>query len=540
MRLQKIATLLQRLRRPAFEPDRVDAHAARFAVAKDSRDLFDVACDAGLDALDTTPPEAYRSWLQLDPYSIRVFEDFAQHAPHLRRIQGYYTLFVLRAHDFDAFVKGRLRYEELSVDRVVRLPTFAINPEQHPGDAPGGDEVGLGALVFDMGARNSSLGPAYSRWIVADMLWRLDHLLVQNPDIDKVGIFATNKSSIDLAIYFEMKPVASILSERFPDWKIYLASRKTYFDQVRTRDELAPLYRSNVWTRSYEISPQERKLLGEKMEPIYRARLRRRQRDVIRRTPMNGPLECDVLIVVATKLERDTVLGHIKSLPGPRGYDRRFGQRRTYYDFGELGGARVAMVQCEMGAGAPGASQATASDAIDELRPHSVVLAGIAFGVSPDKHQIGSILISQQLRPYELQRVGVDAQGQLRLIARGDRVTASTRLLGRLRAAEADWDGAAVSAGLLLSGEKLVDNLDFRNQLTSFEPEAIGGEMEGAGLYAACADRNTDWIIVKAVCDWADGNKHENKRERQQLAAREAFGFVFHAIAQGGFARHRS
>ncbi|NPU70033.1 hypothetical protein HL667_33945, partial [Bradyrhizobium sp. 83012] len=125
-------------------------------------------------------------------------------------------------------------------------------------------------------------------------------------------------------------------------------------------------------------------------------------------------------------------------------------------------------------------------------------------------------------------------------IARGDRVTASTRLLGRLRAAEADWDGAAVSAGLLLSGEKLVDNLDFRNQLTSFEPEAIGGEMEGAGLYAACADRNTDWIIVKAVCDWADGNKHENKRERQQLAAREAFGFVFHAIAQGGFARHRS
>jgi len=37
----------------------------------------------------------------------------------------------------------------------------------------------------------------------------------------------------------------------------------------------------------------------------------------------------------------------------------------------------------------------------------------------------------------------------------------------------------------MLSGEKLVDNLQFRQELEQKEPEALGGEMEGHGLYVA-------------------------------------------------------
>ena len=36
-----------------------------------------------------------------------------------------------------------------------------------------------------------------------------------------------------------------------------------------------------------------------------------------------------------------------------------------------------------------------------------------------------------------------------------------------------------------MTGEKLVDNVDYRKQLQAFESEAIGGEMEGAGLYVS-------------------------------------------------------
>jgi nucleoside phosphorylase len=88
----------------------------------------------------------------------------------------------------------------------------------------------------------------------------------------------------------------------------------------------------------------------------------------------------------------------------------------------------------------------------------------------------------------------------------------------------------------MLSGDKLIDNIDFRDQLKSLFPDTLGGEMEGVGLYSACAEEKVDWIIVKSVCDWADGNKKVNKERRQRNAAVTAMNFVFHTISRGGFA----
>jgi hypothetical protein len=62
--------------------------------------------------------------------------------------------------------------------------------------------------------------------------------------------------------------------------------------------------------------------------------------------------------------------------------------------------------------------------------------------------------------------------------------------------------------------------------------------MEGAGLYAVAQREKVDWILVKAICDYADGNKGQDKDKRQQTAARNAARFVFHVLNQGGFADH--
>ena len=135
---------------------------------------------------------------------------------------------------------------------------------------------------------------------------------------------------------------------------------------------------------------------------------------------------------------------------------------------------------------------------------------------------------------YELQRVGTDEHGQLAIRLRGDRPQASPRLLDRFRSGALDWAGARVRFGLVLSGDKLIDNMNFRDQLLLLEPEAIGGEMEGAGLYAAAERLKVDWIVVKAISDWADGKKREGERERQQLAAKNATAFVVQVLRQGG------
>jgi nucleoside phosphorylase len=194
------------------------------------------------------------------------------------------------------------------------------------------------------------------------------------------------------------------------------------------------------------------------------------------------------------------------------------------------------MVQSEMGSGGQGGSILTIQEAIDALHPAAIVMVGIAFGIDQSKYQIGDILVSQQIVGYEPQRVGTGPQNEPTIIPRGDRSSASPRMLSRFRAAAHYWQAPPkVEFGLLLSGDKLVDNQDFRNQLLSLEPEAIGGEMEGVGLYAVAQRKKVDWIVVKAICDWADGNKHQDKRQRQQLAAENAARFTVYVLKQGGF-----
>src|SRR5690606_16221697 len=112
------------------------------------------------------------------------------------------------------------------------------------------------------------------------------------------------------------------------------------------------------------------------------------------------------------------------------------------------------------------------------------------------KQRIGTVLVSRQLQGYELERIGTSSSGKVELVPRGDRVTASTRMVDRLHHANESWSVHPVDFGLVLSGEKLVDNADFLESLMQRFPEAIGGEMEGQGLYAEAKDQ-AEWILVK-------------------------------------------
>jgi nucleoside phosphorylase len=194
------------------------------------------------------------------------------------------------------------------------------------------------------------------------------------------------------------------------------------------------------------------------------------------------------------------------------------------------------LVQSEMGAVNVGGSLQTTATSIQALRPQSIIMVGIAFGIDPVRQRIGDILIARQILDYELQRVGTDSNGELQIRSRGDRPACSPRLLDRFRSGAIDWNGAHLHFGLMFSGSKLIDQQDFRDQLRRLEPEAIGGEMEGMGLYAAAQHAKIDWILIKAICDYADGQKSLDKENRQRIAAKNAAQFVLHVIGQGGFA----
>jgi len=157
----------------------------------------------------------------------------------------------------------------------------------------------------------------------------------------------------------------------------------------------------------------------------------------------------------------------------------------------------------------------------------------MAFGGYTEKLRIGDILVSTHLIPYEPSRKQPGGD-----VHRGGEHDAGAVLLNRFLEARG-WtfsrgDGYAcqVRDGRLLSGEKLIDSLEFKTELFTAHPEAIGGEMEGSGVYAA-AERYgiTEWIVVKAVCDWADGTKH---KEHQPLAATAAVALVEHVFHPNG------
>ena len=245
--------------------------------------------------------------------------------------------------------------------------------------------------------------------------------------------------------------------------------------------------------------------------------------------------QADVLLVTVTKVETQAVLKAFQDHTGREPTLRPIGDK-TYHDLGIVNGARVWLVRSEMGVGGLGASLQTITKAIAVLSPGAVIMVGIAFGVDERKQGIGDVLVSRQLLLYELQRVDT-TDGRIKITPRDDRPHASPWLLDRFRNAELTWTQAPVRFGLVLTGEKLVDNLDFREQLRDFAREAIGGEMEGAGLSVACQDAKVDWVLVKAICDWADGDKESDREARQELAARHASRFVLHTLQQAPLKR---
>jgi nucleoside phosphorylase len=239
------------------------------------------------------------------------------------------------------------------------------------------------------------------------------------------------------------------------------------------------------------------------------------------------------LILLVTATETETKALHQKMVPlsGQMGLLEAKKDNATYF-IGKFGNFAVANVECgTMGSVSSMGSTLTVANAIDDLKPKFVLMVGIAFGINSQKQNIGDVLVSNQIIPYEIQRVGEDG-----IVSRASKPEASNSLRNSFKNIR-DWEyqlpngeEAKVELCDILSGEKLVDNLDFRKALETSFPTAKGGEMEGAGLYAACQDRRVDWILVKSICDFADGKKGAHKAEKQHLAIETALHTCLHVF----------
>lgn len=243
----------------------------------------------------------------------------------------------------------------------------------------------------------------------------------------------------------------------------------------------------------------------------------------------------DVLIVTATPIETDAL--YRKMEPTCMDGLLRINKEGRSYTLGFLSGYNVIHCQCQnMGTQEVGSSTLTTANALaDWPCVKVVIMVGIAFGMynedsDNNKQNFGDVLVSSKIFPYENQRW--NKEGDIKY--RGKEHIANQHLIDAYRLVEQNWDysnifGEPTHVGIcpLLTGEKLVDNLERRNELKHQYPEYRGGEMEGMGIASTCEDRQKPWIVVKGICDFADGNKgstpeEEELKTKKQVSAAEA------------------
>ncbi|WP_460204632.1 5'-methylthioadenosine/S-adenosylhomocysteine nucleosidase family protein [Scytonema sp. NUACC21] len=238
--------------------------------------------------------------------------------------------------------------------------------------------------------------------------------------------------------------------------------------------------------------------------------------------------EIDVVIITATDVELKAVAKLLKPYPKRKKVLLAYVGPETYY-LGKFGEYNTVVTKCRMGSIGEGSVILATEQAQRLWSPKVVIMVGIAFGKDPNKQNIADVLVASQIISYEQQRLGEE------IVYRGSIPPSNTTLLNRFenvqnwKFARPDGSHCSLIIGAVLSGEKLVDNPNFKAQLFKQFPQAVGGEMEGAGLCAASGRVGTAWILVKSICDWGDGKKH---KKYQPLAAASAASLVHYVLSQ--------
>ena len=242
------------------------------------------------------------------------------------------------------------------------------------------------------------------------------------------------------------------------------------------------------------------------------------------------------LLVTANENETNALLQdqifHYKTLRSDDPNDSSF------YNVGTYGCYDVVHLELNtQGSVGADSSQLSIVSAINCYHPDAVILVGIAFGKEfynsqNPSQKIGDVLVSDKVADYEsgkIKNTHIDSDGFI--AESGRQLKSAFKFLSKSWNHSINGIKAACEFGTILSGDKVVDDREFKENLMKQYPRAIGGEMEGRGAYSACRNRGiTEWIIVKAICDWADGTKSTDKQKNQEIAAKSAVSLLHHVF----------
>lgn len=217
---------------------------------------------------------------------------------------------------------------------------------------------------------------------------------------------------------------------------------------------------------------------------------------------------------------------------------------------------------CALGSAGNYESAAAVTEIIDRYHPQVIFLIGIAAGLR-DKIQIGAVVLSERVVAYEsaelrvkgkaptviprpgggpvsyaiqqdlvhyLSSVDIDSRLQEDFLSAGGQFPAPQKPEDVEEYRKHVATRLSVHTATVASGEKLLKD---PGKLRTYRDDLHGrievGEMEAAGLEAACRRANRPWLVVRGVSDFGDQLKSDEFHRFASLAA---------AVAVRDFIRH--
>ena len=244
-----------------------------------------------------------------------------------------------------------------------------------------------------------------------------------------------------------------------------------------------------------------------------------------------------VLLMTATEIELRGIMGYLKPKDGKDNIVETFVEKQRIY-IGKYGQYPVAV-----GMSAPGKAQQGPFNAclvttkiMEAVKPRYVIAVGICYGMDKSKTSSGDVIVSNLICNYTLCFDGDKAKVTLKC-HEGIPPVGPT-LLAMFASPvgysyKQDGKEVKVHCGPFIARPDLVDNPDYKEQLKRSWPDALGGEMEGAGIMAAIENDTSKYkveaIVIKAICDWGDGKKSE-AADWKPFSSHAAARYVHHQM----------
>ena len=232
-----------------------------------------------------------------------------------------------------------------------------------------------------------------------------------------------------------------------------------------------------------------------------------------------------ILIISALEKELQPILEAIDSPFKPRNMDEVDGRKYFIY---EVSAMLTVICTSFLGMGQINAALAV-KDAVNHYGVSKVILTGICGGIDREM-KYGDIIISDQIVDYELAKIKSDDVQVRWNVYRSDfelvqsmRMFKSDSWSSYLKQVFPDskYKKPSVYSGIVLSGNKVIANYEEIKRFKKTWVKALAVEMEASGIAAALyqMENAPSFVMVKAICDFADSEKNDDWQEYAAYAS---------------------